>query len=273
MSTFLKNLEGINWKDSRTPQPRTSSTHFFAVSSADFYFYKRTSELNQEGAREHIKREYDETMLRSMLRRAAPAGFALASGFGAANSRCDSKPGRLQGRSTIVTGGASGMGAASAKLFAAEGAKVAVVDVNGEGAANVVAQIRASGGTAIAVTADLTDEAAVTRAVQAAEAAHGPCTALFNVAGGMVIKPFLELTRDDWDGLMAKNVTTMFLMTKAALPGMVAAGGGSIVCMSSVSAMYAHTPTQLWANTLGDAHRGLHRVLQPLLATVAPSVA
>ena len=178
-------------------------------------------------------------MLRSMLRRAGPAGFALAGGFAAANARCDSKPGRLQGRSTIVTGGASGMGAASAKLFAAEGAKVTVIDVNGEGAANVAAQIRASGGTAIAVTADLTDEAAVIGAVQVAEAVHGPCTALFNVAGGMVIKPFLELTRDDWDGLMAKNVTTMFLMTKAALPGMVAAGGGSIVCMSSVSAMYA----------------------------------
>ena len=65
------------------------------------------------------------------------------------------------------------------------------MDVNGEGAATVAAQIRASGGTAIAVTADLTDEAAVTRAVQAAEAAHGPCTALFNVAGGMVIQPSL----------------------------------------------------------------------------------
>jgi len=99
------------------------------------------------------------------------------------------------------------MGAASAKLFAAEGAKVAVVDVNGEGAAAVAAQICASGGTAIAVTADLTDEAQVIRAVTRIEAAHGPCTALFNVAGGMVIKPFLELTREDWDGLMAKNAT------------------------------------------------------------------
>eukprot|EP00966_Prymnesium_polylepis_P018894 435440-Prymnesium_polylepis.1 len=80
------------------------------------------------------------------------------------DARCESRRGRLEGRSTIVTGGASGMGAASARLFAREGAKVAVVDVNGAGAASVVAQIRASGGTAIAVTADLTDEAAVTRA-------------------------------------------------------------------------------------------------------------
>ena len=201
-------------------------------------------------------------MLRSMLRCAGPAGL-LASGFAAAanaNARCDSKPGRLQGRSTIVTGGASGMGAASAKLFAAEGAKVTVVDVNGEGAAAVAAQIRATGGTAIAVTADLTDEAAVTRAVQTAEAAHGPCTALFNVAGGMVIKPFLELTRQDWDGLMAKNVTTMFLMTRAALPGMIAAGGGSIVCMSSVSAMYA-TPTEVAYNASKGACHMLARAV------------
>ena len=152
------------------------------------------------------------------------------------------------------------MGAASAKLFAAEGAKVTVVDVNDEGAAAVAAQIRATGGTAIAVTADLTDEAAVTRAVQTAEAAHGPCTALFNVAGGMVIKPFLELTRQDWDGLMAKNVTTMFLMTRAALPGMIAAGGGSIVCMSSVSAIYA-TPTEVAYNASKGACHMLARAV------------
>ena len=152
------------------------------------------------------------------------------------------------------------MGAAGAKLFAAEGAKVAVVDINGVGAAAVVAEIHASGGVAIAVEADLTDEAAVEHAVQTAEAAHGPCTALFNVAGGMVIKPFLELTRQDWDGLMAKNVTSMFLMTRAALPSMVAAGGGSIVCMSSVSAMYA-TPTEVAYNASKGACHMLARAV------------
>lgn len=174
--------------------------------------------------------------------------------------RCEERQGRLQGRAAIVTGGASGMGAASAKLFAAEGAKVAVVDINGVGAAAVVAEIHASGGVAIAVEADLTDEAAVEHAVQTAEAAHGPCTALFNVAGGMVIKPFLELTRQDWDGLMAKNATSMFLMTRAALPSMVAAGGGSIVCMSSVSAMYA-TPTEVAYNASKGACHMLARAV------------
>ena len=150
------------------------------------------------------------------------------------------------------------MGAASAKLFAAEGAKVAVVDINGAGARTVAADIVAGGGTAIAVQADLTDKMAVDAAVKAAEEAHGPCTALFNVAGGMVIKPFLELTRGDWDGLMAKNVTSMFLMTQAVMPGMLRAGGGSIVCMSSISAIYA-TPTEVAYNASKGACHMLAR--------------
>ena len=172
--------------------------------------------------------------------------------------RSSAGTGRLHGRSTIVTGGASGMGAASAKLFAAEGAKVAVVDINGAGARTVAADIVAGGGTAIAVQADLTDKMAVDAAVKAAEEAHGPCTALFNVAGGMVIKPFLELTRGDWDGLMAKNVTSMFLMTQAVMPGMLRAGGGSIVCMSSISAIYA-TPTEVAYNASKGACHMLAR--------------
>lgn len=165
----------------------------------------------------------------------AAAGAAVVAATTASSCQSTGK-GRLEGRSAIVTGGASGMGAASAKLFAAEGAKVAVVDINGAGARTVAAEIVRGGGTAIAVQADLTDKASVDAAVRAAEDAHGPCTALFNVAGGMVIKPFLEITRGDWDGLMAKNVTSMFLTTQAVLPGMLKAGGGSIVCMSSISA-------------------------------------
>lgn len=197
-----------------------------------------------------------------VLRRLSSASL-LAGGFAWTSlsaAHCEQKQGRLQDRATIVTGGASGMGAASAKLFASEGAKVAVVDINGDGAAAVAAEIRAGGGVAIAVQADLTDEVAVEHAVKTAEAAHGPCTALFNVAGGMVIKPFLELTRQDWDGLMAKNATSMFLMTRAALPSMVKAGGGSIVCMSSVSAMYA-TPTEVAYNASKGACHMLARAV------------
>ena len=79
----------------------------------------------------------------------------------------------------------------------------------------------------------------MSEAVAAAEAAHGPCVCLFNHAGGLSVKPFLDLTLAEWDALFAKNVTSMFLMTRAVLPGMLKAGGGAIVCTSSISAVFA----------------------------------
>lgn len=164
------------------------------------------------------------------------------------------KAGRLAGCATIVTGAASGMGAASAKLFAAEGALVAVVDINGPGAQQVAAEIRAAGGQAIGVACDLADEAQVARAIAEIEKAHGPATRLFNHAGGITIKPFLDLTVADWDQLMDRNVKSMFLMTRAALPGMIRAGGGAIVCTSSISAVYATPMEVLYDTTKGACH-------------------
>ena len=79
----------------------------------------------------------------------------------------------------------------------------------------------------------------MSEAVAAAEGAHGPCVCLFNHAGGLSVKPFLALTLAEWDALFAKNVTSMFLMTRAVLPGMLKAGGGAIVCTSSISAVFA----------------------------------
>lgn len=180
---------------------------------------------------------------------AAVVGGASCSGVGAF---CE---GRLEGRSTIVTGAASGMGEASAKLFAKEGAKVAVVDINEEGAMRVAAEIRAQGGKAIAVPCDLTSEEEVRAAVAKIEEAHGKCRALFNHAGGITIKPFLEISLDEWNELFARNVTSMFLMTKYALPGMIEEGGGAVCCTSSISAVYA-TPTEvLYDATKGACHQ------------------
>jgi NAD(P)-dependent dehydrogenase (short-subunit alcohol dehydrogenase family) len=161
---------------------------------------------------------------------------------------------RLAGKATIVTGAASGMGAASARLFAAEGATVAIVDINEEGALAVAAEIRSAGGSARAFGCDLGDETQVQRTVATIEGAHGPTQALFNHAGGITIKPFLELSVADWDGLMARNVKSMFLMTRAALPGMIAAGGGAIVCTSSISAVYATPMEVLYDTTKGACH-------------------
>lgn len=162
--------------------------------------------------------------------------------------------GRLAGKVAIVSGGATGMGGASSRLFAAEGAKVAIIDINGAAAEETAAAIRAEGGIAQAFTADVSDEAAVAKAVEGATAAFGPVTVLFNHAGTLIVRPFLETTVEEWDWLHGVNVRSMFLMTKAVLPQMIAAGGGSIVCTSSISAV-AGTPMEvLYDTTKGACH-------------------
>jgi len=162
--------------------------------------------------------------------------------------------GRLAGKVAIVSGGATGMGGAASRLFAAEGAKVAIIDRNEDAAQATAADIVAAGGIAEAFVADVSEEADVVAAVAAAEAAFGPITVLFNHAGTIVIKPFLDTTVTEWDWLHAVNVRSMFLMTRAVLPGMIAAGGGSIVCTSSISAV-AGTPMEvLYDTTKGAVH-------------------
>src|SRR5262245_17468850 len=159
----------------------------------------------------------------------------------------DAMAGRLAGKIALISGGATGMGGASSRLFAAEGAKVGVVDRNEEAGYAVAAEIRAAGGTAMFAKADVADEAQVNSAVAAVAAELGTVNVLFNHAGSIIIKPFLETTLAEWNWLMAVNVTSMFLMTKAVLPGMIATGGGSIVCTSSISAIAA-TPREVVYN-------------------------
>ncbi|MBB2822319.1 UNVERIFIED_ORG: NAD(P)-dependent dehydrogenase (short-subunit alcohol dehydrogenase family) [Rhizobium esperanzae] len=161
---------------------------------------------------------------------------------------------RLKGKVAIISGGATGMGGAASKLFAAEGARVAIIDRNGQAAAETVKAIRDAGGEADCWTADVSDEAAVNAAVAGVEERYGAVTVLFNHAGTIVIKPFLETTLEEWDWLHAVNVRSMFLMTKAVLPKMIAAGGGSIVCTSSISAVAATPMEVLYDTTKGAVH-------------------
>ena len=162
--------------------------------------------------------------------------------------------GRLAGKVAIISGGATGMGGAASELFAKEGAKVAIIDRNGAAAAETVARILAAGGVAESFVADVSDETEVIGAVKAVEAMFGAVTVLFNHAGTIVIKPFLDTTVEDWDRLHAINVRSMFLMTRAVLPAMIGAGGGSIVCTSSISAV-AGTPMEvLYDTTKGACH-------------------
>jgi NAD(P)-dependent dehydrogenase (short-subunit alcohol dehydrogenase family) len=161
---------------------------------------------------------------------------------------------RLSGKSTLVSGGASGCGAAAAKIFAAEGAKVTVVDRQAELGRQVVEEIKAAGGQAFFAEADVSKTDAVKAAVAAANKRFGAPTMLFNHAGSIVVKPFLETTEADYDWLMNVNVRSMFLMTQAVLPGMLAAGGGAIVCTSSISAVAATPMEVLYDTTKGAVH-------------------
>ena len=161
---------------------------------------------------------------------------------------------RLAGRSTLISGGASGCGAAAARMFAAEGAKVTIVDRQVELGNRLADEIRAGGGEAIFAEADVSQAAAVKAAVAAATSIFGPPTALFNHAGSIVVKPFLETTEADYDWLMNVNVRSMFLMTQAVLPGMLAAGKGAIVCTSSISAVAATPMEVLYDTTKGAVH-------------------
>jgi NAD(P)-dependent dehydrogenase (short-subunit alcohol dehydrogenase family) len=161
---------------------------------------------------------------------------------------------RLENKVAIISGGATGVGGAASRLFAAEGARVAILDINGAEAELTAQQIRAAGGQAMVVVADVSQAAAVDHAVAEVVRQWGSVDVLFNHAGSIVVKPFLETTEDDWDRLMNVNVKSMFLVTRAVLPHMLKAGGGAIVCTSSISAV-AGTPMEvLYDTTKGACH-------------------
>lgn len=155
--------------------------------------------------------------------------------------------GRLAGKVAIVTGGAGGCGAAASQLFAAEGAKVIIIDLNREAAVSLAAQITAQGGEAFGTGADVSRADQVREAVALGLDRFGAADVLFNHAGTLIVKPFLDVQEHEWDWLMAVNVKSMYLVTQAVLPQMIAKGGGSIVCTSSISAQYA-TPGEVVYN-------------------------
>ncbi len=161
---------------------------------------------------------------------------------------------RLKNKVALVSGGATGVGGAASRLFASEGARVVVLDINLSAAQATAQAIRAQGGEALCVVADVSQAAQVDAAVATALQHFGRIDVLFNHAGSIVVKPFLETTEDDWDHLMAVNVKSMYLVTRAVLPGMLAQGKGAIVCTSSISAV-AGTPMEvLYDTTKGACH-------------------
>ncbi|MBC3191729.1 glucose 1-dehydrogenase [Pseudonocardia sp. C8] len=141
----------------------------------------------------------------------------------------------ISDRSIIVTGGASGIGEAAARLFAANGARVTIADVSTGAGEELARELTGKGLTAQFVTADVTDEEQVAAMVAAAEEAYGRLDGAFNNAGvpnhG---KDLADLTRAEFDRVFAINVTGPFLCMKHEIPALLRAGGGSIVNTASV---------------------------------------
>jgi NAD(P)-dependent dehydrogenase (short-subunit alcohol dehydrogenase family) len=141
----------------------------------------------------------------------------------------------VAGKNAIVTGAATGIGAATARLLAARGARVLAVGLQPEELRRTVAAIDAEGGEALAHDADVSDEAQIQGVAERAQAAFGGADILVNNAGIYPIGPWYEADAAQWDDVFATNVRGYFLLAKAVRPQMLARGGGAIVNVASVT--------------------------------------
>jgi NAD(P)-dependent dehydrogenase (short-subunit alcohol dehydrogenase family) len=139
----------------------------------------------------------------------------------------------LDGRVALITGSGSGQGRAAAQLFSTHGARVAVVDINKEGADETVELVRGAGGDAIAIHADVSVRPDVDRMVAEAQGAFGAIHVLYNNAAVQMSGRLVECTEEQWDLTIATNLTAIFTACRAALPVMLASGGGSIINTAS----------------------------------------
>ena len=144
----------------------------------------------------------------------------------------------LNDKIAIVTGAGSGIGAASAKRFATEGAAVVVADVRGLKAEAVAEEIRSAGGHAVAREVDVSLADDVEALVEGCVAEFGGLDVLFNNAGTLRPGSAVDLSVEDWDYVMAVNVRSVFLGAKYAVPRMVQRGGGSIINTASISGLH-----------------------------------
>ncbi len=139
-------------------------------------------------------------------------------------------------RTALVTGAAAGIGKACAMRLAREGKKVGVLDLNLAGCQEVVAEIKAAGGDAIALQASIADRSQVQAAVDELRSAFGPVTIVINNAGIAPFKNFEELNDDEWDQVFTINTKGTFIVTQICVPDMKSAGWGRIINISSSSA-------------------------------------
>ncbi len=158
---------------------------------------------------------------------------------------------RLENKVAMISGGARGMGAVEARLFAKEGAKVIIGDMLEDEGRKVEAEINETGGECLFVSLDVTDEDAWQRAVNLAVSRFGKLDILVNNAGIYRAHDVLETTAAEWDQVMDVNAKGVFLGTKYAIPEMRKAGGGSIVNISSVAGLVGSKQTTAYTASKG----------------------
>jgi 2-hydroxycyclohexanecarboxyl-CoA dehydrogenase len=158
---------------------------------------------------------------------------------------------RFEDRTVVVTGGGGGIGGATCRRFAAEGARVAVFDIDLAAATAVADAIGAAGGQAAAFACDITERASVDAALAAAEARLGPIAVLVNNAGWDVFRPFTKTEPAQWERLIAINLTGALHMHHAVLPGMVARRAGRIVNIASDAARVGSSGEAVYAACKG----------------------
>ena len=146
---------------------------------------------------------------------------------------------RLQDKNAIITGGASGIGRAICELFAEEGARLTIADIDTDGGEQTLANVRAAGGVAQFVTTDVSKEADVEAMVQTAVDAYGAVNILVNDAAAFVFGEVQDISDADWARVFGVNVIGQAYCVKHVLPHMQAAGGGAIVNLASVSGFIA----------------------------------
>ena len=158
---------------------------------------------------------------------------------------------RLENKVALISGGARGMGAVEAKLFAKEGAKVIIGDMLEDEGRKVEAEINEAGGECVFVPLDVSDEEAWKSAVNEAVSRFGKLDILVNNAGIYRAHIVEETTADEWDQVMDINAKGVFLGTKYAIPAMRKAGGGSIVNISSVAGLVGSRQTTAYTASKG----------------------
>jgi len=150
-------------------------------------------------------------------------------------SNTATRPGRLLGKSVVITGAAKGIGRATAELFAAEGARIVAADVDAAGLKRLREDLESRGAEIAAVVGDVSEPEDAKSMMQAAVDRYGRLDVLVANAGVIPLLTIVEARPEDWDEVMAVDGRGMFLTCKYAIEAMLKTGGGSIVCLSSIS--------------------------------------